>query len=174
MMFFHKERGFTLPLSSRAGFTLVEALVALTVLSIGLIGAYSAATSTLFLATSLKNSMIASGLAQEGTEVIRAIRDTNWFAEASFDTGLSTGTYEVEWNSVPPLTNYQDRFLYRGSGGRYKYAVTPGGVLTIFKRKITVTNPGNGQDVTVVSEVTWKERQRDRIVRTESRLFNWK
>ncbi len=152
------------------GFTLIEALVALTVLSIGLIGAYSAATSSLFLATSIRNSMIASGLAQEGIEVVRAIRDANWFQDNPFDQGLGSGDYLVTWDATT-LTPFSDTPIKIDANGIYQYA---GGANTLFKRKVSIVNSANGRDLSVVSEVIWRERQRDRSVRAELRLFNWK
>lgn len=156
------------------GFTLVEALVSLTVLTVGLVAGYAAAVSSAGLATSIRNNVVAANLAQEGVEVIRAIRDTNWFSGAEFDAGLAPGEYEVTYRSAPALSSYKDRFMYIKTGGMYQYNLVgvEDGQKTPFKRKITISKP-SAVELKVTSDVTWSYRGRNRSVSVESHLFNW-
>lgn len=163
----------TLIRRSRAGFTLVETLVALTVLTVGLTAGYAAAVFSSTLATSIRNNAVAGNLAQEGAEIIRSIRDTNWFASAPFDTGLAAGDYEVVIYAQAAATPYQARPMYITPGGLYQYATGPGYTLTPFRRKISISKP-SAVELRVVSEVTWTDRGRDREVAVESHLFDWK
>lgn len=152
------------------GFTLIEALVSLLVLTMGIIPAYYLSQAAQNVADSVRDNLVAANLAQEGAEVIHGIRDTNWFISQPFDNGLSSGSYEVEWNSELPLTVYQARYLRLDTNGRYSYV---SGTNTSFKRRIRITPIGT-QEIKVVSEVTWTDRKRNRKVEVESHLFNWR
>ncbi len=154
------------------GFTLVEALVALTVLTVGLVAGYAAAVSSAGLASSIRNNVVAANLAQEGVEVIRAIRDTNWFSGQVFDTGLAPGDYEVAIYSGAASTPYQGRFLYINNDGLYQYLTGVGYTPTPFKRKITIFKPSS-VELKITSEITWIDRGRNRSVSVESHLFDW-
>lgn len=161
-------------ISSEEGFTLVEVLVSLVMLSVALTPIAILATNAINSADTIRDNVIAANLAQEGIEVIRAIRDTNWTAipSRSFDNGLSAGNYEVTWNSVPPLDAYQDRFLRLGSEGRYKYNGASS-VPTQFKRKITIGKP-SAAELKVESEVTWNNRLGAQSIKVEDHLFDWR
>jgi len=160
-----------LALSSSKGFTLVEALVALVVLSVALGPALVLTSNISNTAAAVKNNLIAANLAQEGVEVIRGIRDTNWFLGNAFDNGLTDGTYRVEWDSTsviglgsnPPIKETNGLYNYSGSG-----------MDTIFKRTIAILKV-NASELRVISEVTWTERgERAKSIKAESHLFNWK
>ncbi len=60
------------------GFTLVEVMVALVIVSVGMLGAYGLVNQSLALANSAANRFTAVHLAAEGTEIARNIRDTNY------------------------------------------------------------------------------------------------
>src|SRR4051812_36397281 len=85
---------------SQQGFSLIEALVALAILSVALVPAVLLSNSALRAASVIRDDTIAAGLAQEGIEVVRTIRDANWFTGAPFNQGLDDGSYRVQWDSV--------------------------------------------------------------------------
>lgn len=157
---------------NNSGFTLVEALVSLTVLTVGLVAGYAAAVSSAGLASSIKNNVVAANLAQEGVEVIRAIRDTNWFSGNEFNVGLAPGEYEVAIYSGAAATPYQGRLLYINNDGLYQYLSDVGYTPTPFKRKITISQP-SVSELKIISEVIWTDRGRNRSVSIESHLFDW-
>lgn len=156
--------------SAQQGFTLIEAIVSLMVLTLGIIPAYYLSQASQNIGNSIRDNLVAANLAQEGVEVIHGIRDTNWFNGQAFGNGLTAGSYEVEWNSALPLVSFQDRYLRLDSNGRYSYVA---GTDTSFKRRITITPVGT-EELKVVSEVTWADRNRNRSVQVESHLFNWR
>ncbi len=163
------------PGQGESGFTIIEALVAFMVLTLALIPALLLSSSSVNMALSIQNRLVAAGLAQEGIEIVRTIRDRNWFqtAPTPFDTGLSPGTYRVEWNSTS-LVSFQDTFLYFHSDtGLYDYNASGIALQTPFKRKITLAKL-SGVELTVESEITWQERGRSRSVKVEEHLFDWK
>ena len=157
-------------LSSRAGFTLIEALVSLVILTIALGPALILSSNISSTASVIQNNLIAANLAQEGVEVIRALRDASWYNGLSFDTGLADGIYRTDWNSNILITLGSNPPL-KVSDGLYNYS---SGTETMFKRTITITKI-NSEELRVVSDVTWTERgNRTRDVKVESHLFDWK
>ena len=66
---------FKFQVSGSSGFTLIETIFALTVLVVGVVGAFLAISSSLRIAPASSQEVIASNLAQEGIEVLRNIRD---------------------------------------------------------------------------------------------------
>ncbi|MEX2090986.1 MAG: prepilin-type N-terminal cleavage/methylation domain-containing protein [Candidatus Paceibacterota bacterium] len=152
------------------GFTLVEALVTLVVLSIALGPSLILTNNISSTASVVRNNLIAANLAQEGVEVIRGMRDTNWFNGIAFDTGLTDGTYRVEWNSSALISLGANPPIKEGSG-LYNYS---SGNDTVFRRTISILKVNAGE-LRIISNVTWQERgARDRNALVESHLFNWR
>lgn len=154
------------------GFTLIESLVALTLLMVGLIPAFLQASSALALSTTARNALIAANLAQEGVEVVRSVRDANWFAARPFDDGLSSCASGclVQWDSQelqqigtnPPLK-------LDAATGLYQYST---GEDSLFSRAITVTKISD-IELSVTSKITWHERTSDKEFSVEYHLFDW-
>ncbi len=154
---------------------MVEGLVALLVLSLGLIPAFGIILVANNFVFSIRNNLIAANLAQEGVEVARALRDANRFSGRAFDFGLGNGSYLVEWNSNSLLPVGSNPFLKVSSQGLYNYS---SGTNTIFRRRLLVTkiDPGGCNcELRVVSEITWVERKGvTKVVNVESHLFDWR
>lgn len=154
------------------GFTLVEALVALFVLSIALVGATSVIVSQIGISRLIKESFIANGLAQEGIEVVRNMRDSEWFATDSFGNALPTGTWRVQWNSTSLIPESGDNPpLTKNAAGFYGYDTGSDVTATIFRRLITINQAGDEIKATVT--VTWDSRGTGRSLSAEEHLFNW-
>jgi len=64
-----------LPTASNTGFTLVETLVAITILSLAVTGSFFTANNALVAAATSRDRLTASYLAQEGIEQVRKLRD---------------------------------------------------------------------------------------------------
>lgn len=63
-----------------AGFTVIESLVAISILLLAVSGSFAAAQSSLQSSNFVKNRVTAYYLAQEGIEYIRHLRDNNGLA----------------------------------------------------------------------------------------------
>lgn len=161
-------------ISKTKGFTIIEALVALLLLTLGIGPALYIGYNSLYIATSIQNSSIASNLAQEGVEVIRAMRDTNWFLHQPFDTGLTscTTSCRIAWDSAAPVVNggLVPPLKFNAATGVYNYT---SGTDSIFSRQLTITEPSS-VELKIVTTVTWKERLRSRSITIESHLFDWR
>ena len=175
-----KISNFQFPISKQ-GFTLLETLVSLFILSIAITGAFSVISFNVGNANLIKNNFIASGLAQEGAEVVRNLRDTDWFAERTFGafgnpdgTALPNGIYQVQWNSNTLIANPSNPPLNKTTEGFYTY---DDGFPTIFQRAIEIKSvvPSSGPVIEIIATVriTWQERGGQKEIEAEQHLFNW-
>ncbi|MBI4090961.1 MAG: GIY-YIG nuclease family protein [Candidatus Komeilibacteria bacterium] len=84
---------------SLTGFTLIEGVIALAIISTALIVGLTLAYSNLIAAQNNSDRIIATNLAREGLEVMRNIRDSNWLRrEANFDKDSADGTQFYAWD----------------------------------------------------------------------------
>jgi prepilin-type N-terminal cleavage/methylation domain-containing protein len=165
-----------LKFAEQAGMTLIEALVAVFIFGVAMTAIFSVTVSNSNTANLVKNSYIASGLAQEGVELVRNLRDGDWIASRSFgafgDPGGSVipdGDYQIQWDSNL-LSAYSDNYLKKTTDGLYNYV---SGNQTLFKRKIRVTTIVPGVEKKIAVDVTWYERGSSRAVTVEDHLYNW-
>lgn len=93
----------------KAGFTLIESIVAIGIFTVGISVAINLINSVLINAgTRTRDKIIAGYLAQEGIEVMRNIRDNNWASGADWLNGITTCTVPgcsqsngcIAWNST--------------------------------------------------------------------------
>jgi prepilin-type N-terminal cleavage/methylation domain-containing protein len=73
-----------LKVGNKKGFTLVELLVVISIISIATTGTFSLIWRNISVQKQNKNFLVASMLAQEGLEIVRKIRDDDW---GDFDHG---------------------------------------------------------------------------------------
>jgi len=154
------------------GFTLIEVLVSLVIITVAMGPVIILATSAVNVTSRIEHNLIASNLAQEGIEVIRNIRDTNWANNRSFDNNLPVGTWRVQWDTIGGgLMAVTPNPVLKKNNGLYNYVI---GTDTVFRRTVTISKPNSGELV-LVSSVTWLERGNiNRTISAESHLFNWK
>ncbi|MEX2043525.1 MAG: prepilin-type N-terminal cleavage/methylation domain-containing protein [Patescibacteria group bacterium] len=79
-------------LRGQRGFTLVEIIVMMAILTIGIVGTLAVANVAVQSSTRNEQQVVAANLAREGVELIRAIRDSNWAAAAE-GSGISCWNY---------------------------------------------------------------------------------
>lgn len=93
---------------SLAGQTLIETLAALFILVMGVTAATGLAIYSFSASTSITKQIVATGLAREGIEAIKNMRDTNWLKQSPIDsncynyaTGASDAKCYKQWLNVP-------------------------------------------------------------------------
>jgi len=182
------------------GFTVVETVVAVSLLAMTLIGIYALAARSIGIGLAFRNELIASGLAAEGIEIVRSLRDTNWIlGQTADDSGCnvvqswrrnlcgspgSPQSYELDVETPADaapgsLTAYSvpGRFLNFTTDGRYIYG---SGTQTHFKRRITIVGLSDHEMIVTV-EMRWTgkggnrclDNPEERCFIIEDRLLNW-
>lgn len=182
--FFQRVRGFFNVSRFRfyvlrsSGFTIVELMIAITLMSTGVIAIYALIPHGIKMSVVNTDKYLATQLAREGIEIVRNIRDTNWIEDNSSSTvwdegltGCATGC-EVDYTTPtiqdPILTAYgAGRYLKVDGNGLYNYTA---GTDTKFKRKITIT-PISGT-LQVIVTVSWSADYNDSVL--EEILYDWK
>lgn len=162
------------------GFTLLEVMAAVFVVTVGLIGIFIVIQNLSTYTAYAKDRLVASYLAQEGMEIIRNIRDTNWLERSTtpdnpWDEGLLTGCLnncEVDYTTPtvpdPIILSYEDRNLkIDPNNGFYKYDCS-GCPESKFTRKITIT-PDGTDALTVKVSVSWPKGKAEVL----EKLYNW-
>jgi type II secretory pathway pseudopilin PulG len=103
---------FSKPIKRQDGFTLVEIIVMIAVLTIGILGTLAVANVALRSSENNKQQVVATNLAREGVELVRAIRDSDW---AAFAEHTGPGCWDYYPNSQntaaqPPPSVCSPRF----------------------------------------------------------------
>ena len=96
------------------GFTLIEIITVLFVVSLGLIGVLSLIIQNIQSQSINRRSIIAYQLAQEGIELVRKTRDSNWANGDIWNKNLVSGSYYMDpLDSIPQfMSNFiRPRFI---------------------------------------------------------------
>ncbi len=152
---------------------MVEALVAMSLIVVGLLGVFTLLSRSLSLNRVIANQYAGVMLASEGIELAKNLLDHNvLLGNVAWNSGIADGEYESDYNDLT-LSVYADRFLDFDSGsGVYSYDAGPA---TNFKRKITIKNDANGQSVQVITYVNWITRGGgESSIQLEDTFFNWR
>ncbi len=176
--------------SSQSGFTVLESIVAIFILSVSISGVFTAVQTSLSQSTISKDEVKAFYLAQEAMEIIRNKRDAN---QLSWINGMGTGwlsgisgvaadpcyfgkvcrvessspttfiTCGNAWNTCPDLRQDSSTSLMG-----YNAAWGP----TNFKREIMIGAPAP-HEIAVVVRITWTKGSRTYEFKVKDHLFNW-
>ena len=165
---------------NKEGFSLIELMVVIFFVSVALPGILLAISRAMAGINDSTLRLRAIYLAQEGIEIVRNIRDTNWLNGATSTALESPGDYEANYKSVSltpcpfPCSASQLRFLKIDNNGFYQYST---GTTTPFKRKIRIDKTddldgdGEADRERVIVEVSWTKRG-THSVKAEEYLYN--
>lgn len=174
------------------GFTLIETLVAIAILTIAMVGPFYAVKTALSLSYVARDQLIASSLAQEGIEYVRSIRDNNYLNGRAWTDGLSSYTCytnPIRFCTLDPSkgdihTDSPDHsamqsyafgsipFLMLNNAHLYTHQSGNGAVPTRFKRYVQF-QAMSPDEVRVVVSVTWTTFGSTYTVRLQDSLHNW-
>lgn len=162
---FREWRGTSATGRSSDGFTLLETLVAVSLVTIAIVAPMTLASRALTASYHARDQLIASQLAQEGIEVVRQIRDNNILRGNNPFQGLSEGVYLVDsrggslndslkqitgscLESPPPLRRGDSSpfYAYNNSAGFSPDPCNGAGNLgptTAFTRTVTISRPSD-------------------------------
>ena len=161
---------------------MVEALIALSILTIGILSSFILVSKALYNVTIIKDRLTASFLAQEGIELVRQIRDTNMLKRLDnetvrWDEGLKEGKYIIDsgvLNGEPikliPVTSEEAPNLkYDNISRIYNYDT---GEETSFNRVIQITKISK-DELRIECLLKWKSKGVDFNLTVEDHLFDW-
>lgn len=162
-------------------FTIIEVMMAIFVLTVAVGGSFALISQTLVAASINQQKLIAYYLTQEGIEIVRNIRDSNWLEKRSvpatpWDDGIADNLsvdqsqkYLTAHNESE-LISFENKVLNLGEDGFYSYSP---GTPTRFKREITITKTGD-DSFEVSVKIQWSERGRTHNIEIIDHLYNWK
>ncbi len=154
---------------------MIEMIAALFVVSVGIMGVFSLVSQTISYISIVSSRLTAIYLSQEGMEIIRNIRDSNFLKinkgeEINWDDDLLAGShynFDYQSPSIPDGTNCNVKNHLEISGGFYKCSDSGR-----FQRKVQITKIGD-DEMDVLIEVTWSERGRTHLVVARENLYQW-
>jgi len=163
---------------NNAGISILEVVVAIMIIALGMVGVLSLVIQNIQAQYINKNVLVASGLAQEGLEQARNIRDLNWLTPGNDwrQDIVGDGTYTIDYGgrgSINAAVNSLDDAgarLYINSNGFYTHTVTA--TATNFYRLITVADQGSYLDVK--GAIRWKDGTQNHNYVAETYLYNWR
>lgn len=188
---------------NNSGFTLVETLVAVSIFTVSVLALMMVLSNSLSNANYAKRKLVATFLAQEGVEYMRNLRDTyvlyepspppppnqnRWVNFKGHISDCNSACYfdhtEIDFfdQSQPiidmpivlcPAQNCSELF-YDSLTGEYNYDVA--GINSGYIRKIQisdVTGSVNGDEVKVISTVSYSTPSGTKSISLEENLFNW-
>jgi len=185
-----------MPGCKKNGFTLVEALVAITILILGVLGPLSVATRGITDGLIAKDEITATQLAQEGVELVRTKiasdykADKNSFTSwlSGLDACISSAPCKVEVKNnfyfpCTPLPSQGCSIRYRSADGIYvEYNSTDLSQFgVVFNRTIQITKPSvvspmtttfGDPEVEVTVVVSWLNKTQLRSVNLSNYIYN--
>ncbi|MFA5163039.1 MAG: prepilin-type N-terminal cleavage/methylation domain-containing protein [Patescibacteria group bacterium] len=163
---------------SKPGFSLLEVITVLFIISIGMIGTMSLIVQNIQTEQANRGNLIACQLAQEGLELIRKTRDNNWLVPQDWLTDLSDGTYKMDYSMATPtsITTIDEGVLLLENGFYRHYAPAEGenvNLETDFYRVLTLQSLSEVSEQ-VQSAVTWSNRGREYNCTLMTILYDWR
>lgn len=172
------------------GFTLVETLVAISIIALAMIGPFQAVQNALSTSYVARDQLVATHLAQEGAEYIRGIRDGNYlykFANPSTTrswlygldgTGGSASCVSPAKCAIDPTQNTVTVCtgactpLRLSTTYLYTQANPVGSTATRYTRTVTITSV-TASSVTYTVTVTWTTLAKAYTITVTDSLSDW-
>ena len=187
----------------KSGFTVIESLVAISILLLAVSGSFAAAQSSLQSSNFVKNRVTAYYLAQEGVEYIRHLRDNNGLKMINGDTTVTWLEGVVSVNVVPCAVTSSNvgcrvdtttgavpsacsticpNLRLNKITGQFQYTTSGDNIDSGFNRVIKVEAVSHGADnntsnpkteVKVTSKVTWIQAGVTKTLEVSENIYNW-
>ena len=132
-------------------FTLIESLIAISILLVGILSAFTLVTKALATAPVIQDRLLASFLAQEDIENIRHTRDSNFLKILNTGSGNWLNGIQLNSTSTEPITLNH----------------------TSFVREIYVQHSSSSDHAKVDCRVSWKTKGHQYSFTAEDHLYNW-
>jgi Tfp pilus assembly protein PilV len=174
----------------RAGQSIVEVMLALSMLTMGFLGIAALLSKSFFLNRVTSDQLTATYLASEGLELAKNLSDHDVYTHlagqpggwgsAFVPSGMSGNVFQLDYTtctaagvscSAPAFTGAP--LLFNPSTYLYSYVASPGSVTTGFVRRIEVV-PTTANMYTVHSKVIWSTGPlTSQTIDLEDHFYNW-
>ncbi len=158
-------------------FTLIETLVAISVLLMALIGPLAIASQSLRSAFYARDQVTAFYLGQEGVEYVRAYRDQNYLASQSWLSGITMCEDTPcmvdfpNFTHTPCINGECEPLRISEAGGLFNHS---DGEFSRFTRSVELRSVPGEPDQRIVSvTVSWISSGIPRTFTIQERLFDW-
>lgn len=158
----------------KKAFSLVEVITILFIVSVGLLGLMSLIIQNIQSQTYNKNNLIAYQLAQEGIELVRRVRDTNWLSASPYNENLFGGSYYMSYTDelpIPYTGDPEDLRLKIDDQGFYVH--DKDGLDSGFSRLINIESM-DAANFSLMVRVSWLERGRESNYDLQTVLYDWR
>jgi prepilin-type N-terminal cleavage/methylation domain-containing protein len=184
---------------SSRGFTLIETLVAVAILTTAIVGPFVAIEAAITASYTSRDQLVATMLAQEGIEYVRSVRDGNYMSIIQNPTsgrswlfGLDGSNGSVNCVDATPSNNIPHRCLVDpfgstevetcdtgGSGYCEPLKLSTAGIythdngtVTPFTRTLTM-EALSATEMRIAVSVNFTSAHKPYVVRIEEVLYNW-
>ncbi len=158
---------------NRKGFSLIEVITILFVISLGLVGVLTLIVQNIQGQQFNKQNIIAHQLAQEGIELIRKVRDSNWLTGANWNENLAAGDYYMDYNDSIPTATSSAEVLYLDANNFYTHDSGDAVSTSIFSRQISLA-VNSTSSIQVISQVDWGDKNKTFTYTLETLLYDWR
>lgn len=170
--------------SSEKGLTLIETLVAITILTVAIVAPMSLTIQSLAASYYARDQVVAFHLAQEAIESVRAARDANILKIALAEVDVSCSpvsilcgipidtdfTVDTRDNSMTVCTGVCPNLQTDGN----LYGYETGWVDTNIRRTVHASyTPGASDEITLNVTVYWQSGNKTRTFTLSSQLYRW-
>ncbi len=160
---------------NRKGQSLLEAMIATSILTVGFLGIIGLLSRSFFLGRVTSDQTTATYLAAEGVEIAKNIIDHDILVGNAWGACCTAGIYRVDYTSAT-LTPYllpqaNPQYIHFDPGThRYSYS---GSNTTNFNRWVVVTTP-NANEIVVNGIVEWSTGSiTSQNINLEDHFYNW-
>ncbi|HEY4528668.1 MAG TPA: prepilin-type N-terminal cleavage/methylation domain-containing protein [Candidatus Paceibacterota bacterium] len=165
---------------TKKGFTIIETLVAVSILSIAILGAMSAIQTGLSSYIFSKNQITAFYLGQEGFEQIRNVRDENRLAGRNWLYSIAESSDPCYFGQLCTVSPVETNLLIGCAGSCQNLRQNAEGFFgydaswspTIFRREIQLASV-NADEISIIVTVSWTKGGVARQFRAKENLLNW-
>ncbi len=173
------------------GFTLIGVVVATSIAGFLVIVIIQLLTRADRIVDRGRNIFIATNIAREGLELVRAKRDTNWFSNSNKNLWLDKGlcaengndytdrnrTFVIDSKMVRNNNGVRtgEGFLYIQPNGEWSHDPLAGKT-PVYSRQITIDCSTKNDDpayITVTSKVKWNTNTGQQELTLKEKLYNW-
>lgn len=157
------------------GFSMLEIIAVLFVISMGLIGPLSLIIQNIQIQYINKNNLIASQLAQEGLELVRKKRDDNWLDTNAFYIDIATvdanKTFTIDSEGIIDVVDINDSGAILKVDNYYSHSL---GDNSIFSRIVKTSMSDDESSITITCTVLWTERNQKHEHEVNTVLYDWR